>query len=394
MAFEYLTKDERDAITDALGDAEIEYDRPLRARLLDGIDRQFRGNFLNVYPDPGDQLFYDLRTLNLVERLTNGTVPLAVWLGNAIRRFGIHADLRNLLESLMTKVTTHQRTVEPISKADVPALAAAEEVITDGIDDLLNVSFLTAGAACVPSVGKMLVPFVLNGAVGHLPSGDIDYGSGTGWLIANDLLMTNYHVVRLRPAGQHPSDDDLKQQVAQASVYFFQDAENQAGQKVSCGKLIAAGRTPETDYALLRLAEAPKIAPLRVSEEKVTMPAPVETAKGSVTRIFGVNIIQHPLGKWKRVALRNNKVYAAQYPHLYYYTDTLEGSSGSPVFDDDWRVIALHRASIAERSEYNGNKDVGYVNQGVQMNAIFADLGEKAKADAEVAAALGEIRGV
>ncbi len=108
--------------------------------------------------------------------------------------------------------------------------------------------------------------------------------------------------------------------------------------------------------------------------------------------MFGVNIIQHPLGKPKRVALRNNKVYSAEYPHLYYYTDTLEGSSGSPVFDDDWQVIALHCASITERSEYNGNKNVGYVNQGVQMNAIFAHLAETAKSDSSVAEILERIR--
>jgi endonuclease G, mitochondrial len=392
MPFEYLTKEEREAIVQAFEDADIEYDEPLRARLLDGIDRKFRTTFLKSYDEPGDQLFFDLQKMNLVDRLSDGTVPLAAWLGNAIRRFRIHGELGRLLESMMAKVAGRQHTAEPIAKTQVPELAANEEVITEGVDDLLEVSFLPLGAACVPAVGKILVPYVLNGNVGLLTGGEVDLSAGTGWLIASNLVMTNYHVIRLRPRGQEPAPVDLQKQIEQATINFSQNEENKVGQKLSFSRLIAAGRTPESDYALLELADTPQCPPLRLSFDRVVMPPPVPTPKGTAIKLFGVNIIQHPMGKAKCVALRNNRVYSADYPFLYYYTDTLEGSSGSPVFDDSWRVIALHRASIQERSEYNGNKNVGYVNQGVQINAIFAHLAETAKSEPVVADALLRIK--
>ncbi len=157
-------------------------------------------------------------------------------------------------------------------------------------------------------------------------------------------------------------------------------------------RLIASGRTRETDYALLQLAEKPTCKFLPISQKEVHMPEPVLTAKGKAVKLFVVNIIQHPLGGPKRVALRNNKVYDVSYPSIFYFTDTLEGSSGAPVFDDHWRVIALHRASVKERTEYNGKKDVGYVNHGIQLHAILADLDKAAQSDATVSKFLNDIR--
>ena len=47
-------------------------------------------------------------------------------------------------------------------------------------------------------------------------------------------------------------------------------------------------------------------------------------------------------------------------------TDTDGGSSGSPVFNDEWRVIALHRAGIVDDAQ----RPVKNANQGVPLTAI------------------------
>jgi hypothetical protein len=55
---------------------------------------------------------------------------------------------------------------------------------------------------------------------------------------------------------------------------------------------------------------------------------------------MAVNIVQHPRGEHKQVAFRNNLVSAADATIVRYFTDTDHGSSGSPVCDDHWRVVA------------------------------------------------------
>jgi V8-like Glu-specific endopeptidase len=84
-----------------------------------------------------------------------------------------------------------------------------------------------------------------------------------------------------------------------------------------------------------------------------------------------VNIIQHPGGGPKRIALYHNVVSYSDADIVQYYTDTLPGSSGSPVFDSGWNLVAVHRAG-GDLYEPGGNRVV-YRNEGVNVNRV-ADL--------------------
>jgi endonuclease G, mitochondrial len=65
-----------------------------------------------------------------------------------------------------------------------------------------------------------------------------------------------------------------------------------------------------------------------------------------------VNIIQHPGGQQpKALALRDNQSVDVLENFLHYQTDTAPGSSGAPVYNDQWEVIALHHSGVPRRDE-------------------------------------------
>lgn len=85
-----------------------------------------------------------------------------------------------------------------------------------------------------------------------------------------------------------------------------------------------------------------------------------------------VNVIQHPSGRKKEVALQKNEITHIYGDFLRYKTDTQRGSSGSPVFNNSWELVALHHAGGAKDS--NG-KFIN--NEGIRIDKIVVDLKKK-----------------
>ena len=81
-----------------------------------------------------------------------------------------------------------------------------------------------------------------------------------------------------------------------------------------------------------------------------------------------VPVIQHPNAQVKQIALTSSVVVRTNAPFLHYTTDTLPGSSGSPVFNDLWQVVAIHHAA---------GPTIGNVktNEGILMSSIRPNLG-------------------
>lgn len=201
---------------------------------------------------------------------------------------------------------------------------ATQEKITGERPTFLDVSYLGLGHRRAQSVAKLRMTFA-----------DGDY-HGTAFLIAEGLLLTAHHNLW--------EEDGTR---AQAVEVIF-DYERAAGgaQRVSktVGVDLAAARgEAEGDWALLPLAqpeEARPFAPL----------AEAAAAKGD-----RVAIVQHPNGMVKQVSLHNNLVLGAELARLTYLTDTEGGSSGAPVFNNDWEVVALHRAGVEVKKPLRRN---------------------------------------
>lgn len=105
---------------------------------------------------------------------------------------------------------------------------------------------------------------------------------------------------------------------------------------------------------------------------------PLSSAKDKHADGDFVTIIQHPEGDFKQIALRENRVIGRGKAGrtLHYGADTLKGSSGSPVFNDQFSVVALHHAG-GPRNEATLDSDEPVPedsNEGIRISALVKAL--------------------
>jgi V8-like Glu-specific endopeptidase len=184
-------------------------------------------------------------------------------------------------------------------------------------------------------------------------------GLGTGFLIAPNLLMTNNHVI--------PDPDAANQ--AQAEFNYQQDITGKYLRPYRYRLNPAMFHTSplgKLDYTIVGIEPATELPSLEswgyLGLTPSADPIPSEH----------VVIIQHPNGGLKQIALTANQVIKLNKPYILYTTDTMPGSSGAPVFNDLWQVIAIHHAGVDTKDK---DKVRRYTNEGILMSAIKADAG-------------------
>jgi endonuclease G len=298
-------------------------------------------------------LLSDVDALNNTVILADGTVPLRQWLDNAVRltaALPASADLAKLRDDLAGRVSAPSPLKLPIPHDEI--------VIHE--PDFLPAGFLAGGARVVGAVARVEVPRVFGGVARTLSPGKPELGLGTGWLIAPKLLLTNHHVFAARrPDEPPPSAADYTAQVAGTVVRFDYDFDGAPGTMVTVVKEIKSNVA--LDYALVELADSGA--------------RPFFPEAACVEPLSAANILQHPGGREKQVVVRNNAIRSVTADTVQYFTDTEGGSSGSPVCDDSWRVMALHRASRPVQNVTFQGKTSIYINEGTPISAIIADLG-------------------
>ncbi len=186
-----------------------------------------------------------------------------------------------------------------------------------------------------------------------------DVGFGTGSLVSPTLLLTNHHVL--------PDAE-----TARASVIEFNFQDGVDGRPLDVTLLpLDPDRfflaDDERDFALVAVrATAAELAPFGFN--------PLIEAEGKAIIGEYVTIVQHPRGEKKQVALRENKIVDIPDRFLHYAADTEPGSSGSPVFNDQWEVVALHHASVPAPDHQELG---GFMNEGIRVSRILKFVREE-----------------
>jgi V8-like Glu-specific endopeptidase len=85
-----------------------------------------------------------------------------------------------------------------------------------------------------------------------------------------------------------------------------------------------------------------------------------------------IRVIGHPSGRG--LSISANKLLDHEEPKIHYRTATEGGSSGSPVFNQDWRLIGLHHAGGEMMPRLNGKDGTYEANEGIWIKAICRAL--------------------
>ncbi|MFJ4616636.1 trypsin-like serine peptidase [Streptomyces sp. NPDC088812] len=162
---------------------------------------------------------------------------------------------------------------------------------------------------------------------------------GTGFLVSPTLLMTNHHVL--------PDADAARRCFAEFDAQVDVDNTPQPPTRLEFDPNAFFVADKRLDFALVPVAPGPDRRPpgetfgwhrLSAQQGKLVIGEPV-------------NIIGHPRGRLKEIAVRDNALQVRLDDFLHYRTDTEPGNSGSPVFNDQWEVIALHHSGVPRTDE-------------------------------------------
>lgn len=217
-----------------------------------------------------------------------------------------------------------------------------------GKSDLFPISYLEAGLKAAKPVCRIEV---------HDNEGKT-IGYGTGFLVSGSLLLTNNHVLE----NEQVARDSLAQ-------FNYETNRNFIPRTIKSFRLIPEKffiTNRELDFTLVAIES--QDADGATLDEFGFLRLTQESGKALIGEY--VSIIQHPQGAPKSVAIRENRITDVFDGYIHYITDTQSGSSGSPVFNDEWIVVALHHAGVPDPSG-SGNF---IANEGIRISSIMSFL--------------------
>jgi endonuclease G len=236
---------------------------------------------------------------------------------------------------------TLKRLVEspvPVAASDLSEDLVKEVVIE--ARNFLSVEFLERGQQAARCVGRVL-----------RRTGSGTLARGTGFLVAPGLMLTNQHVL---PSEAFAAECQLEMDY---EVNHFGEARRPEAFALRPDLFFVAD--DELDYALVAVGERG----LRGGSLESYGWLPLSAAQGKIAVLADdyLNIVQHPLGREKEIVLRENRVLDLRSdsdvgadqlgPFIHYEADTEKGSSGSPVFNDQWDVVALHHSGVPDTDD-------------------------------------------
>lgn len=300
---------------------------------------------------------------------------------------GVHDSLARLqarAERLLARNETPADAIVKVQSEATTDRRLALERIIDASNELQSWTFLPRGARVAATVARITM---------------LDQGRelplGTGSLVSPRLLMTNNHVLPTREAAQ----DVIVELGAEL------DIDNQP-QAASRWTVDPAGVFLTDDHLDVTLVQLMPDAQGRSAGDVYGWNR-LMAQQGKIVTGEAMNVIGHPNGRLKEIAIRDNKLELILDDFLHYSTDTEPGNSGSPLFNDQWELVGLHHAGVPRKddqgrvlrkdgqpwSQGDGDDAIDWVaNEGARISRIMAWLADQ-PLDDDAAQVVAEIAG-
>ncbi len=255
------------------------------------------------------------------------------------------------------------------------------ERIIDG-NDLVGVNYLALGMLAARAVGRIHIRGDAGRALGY----------GTGFLVAPGILMTNEHVI----------GSDLE--AAHCVVEFDYEQDERWRDRQTTTFALAPGAcfiaNAPLDFTLVGVAAKPVNGNAAIGEYGWL---PLNETPGKAFEGEYLTIIQHPGGERKQICVRENRLIKYADDTVWYQTDTVAGSSGSPVFNNFWQVVALHHSGVPKKNSrgewltvdgkvwdpsMDETKIKWIANEGIRVSRIVEHLQQHEAVNAAVRAVL------
>ncbi len=258
---------------------------------------------------------------------------------------------------------------------------AQERVL--GQNDLLQINYLSRGLEVGRSVCRIHI---------RNPKGRPE-GFGTGFMISPSLLLTNQHVLPVLEFAVRSLcefDFEYDHEFNLKATHFFE---------LMPDRFFYSNK--ELDFALVT------VNPLSRNGKSLREFGFLQLTEKSGKALMNefISLIQHPSGSDKHITIRNNRIQNRFKDFIHYEADTMPGSSGSPVFNDQWDVVALHHSGVPEKKGGKIMKKDGtpwqagdpdhlvnwIANEGVRISSIFSHLKKQSwdKSEARILEELG-----
>jgi V8-like Glu-specific endopeptidase len=190
-------------------------------------------------------------------------------------------------------------------------------------------------------------------------------GQGTGFLVRGTdvhqslghewVVVTNAHVISDDPAEQRSSPAVLP--ADEARIRFEAKDPNVV---FEVDQILFSSPRTELDCTIVRLN-------LPVEHEKAY---PIAKRLPLVDQNQRVYVIGHPRGGGLSYSIDDNLLLDHEKTMVHYRAPTEGGSSGSPVFNQQWDLLALHHAGGMKMKKLNGKEGTYPANEGLYFQSI------------------------